>query len=196
MTLNRRTPLIRKTPLNRGTSELKRSPFAHRSAPLPRRREKPRKHVNDTFRASYKANFPDCELASSFPHDGKWSVIPWEGATGKRLPDVRIRRFDEPALELHHLLGGLQGNVRHDELSLVIHLSLAAHLWAERFVPDGLALGLAAKRLKGEFDQARVEQVLSCESQGLGVWLSAEKWRPRWAFVLPVWERLCRELCR
>ncbi len=135
MTLSRKTPLGRLTPLKpgkalgpgsssltrselkrtelaRGTSELKRAPFQNRSGPLPRKRARPRKHVDDTFRRDYKEANPCCELANSFKGVGRWSYAPWENESGKRLRDVRLDRSNEPASELHHVFGGISGNVR------------------------------------------------------------------------------------
>lgn len=181
MTFNRRTPLSRKTPLAR-TGFLSRSLTA-----LPRVRSRPRRHASASFRRRYKAANRCDELALSFPSIGPQSVLPFESATGLTRRDVRIVRFGEPAKQLHHVLGGIAGNVRHDELTFVIHLSEASHLWAERYPEDGVCLSAAVKIAKREWDENRVVDILGCDS--FAEWISAR--RPYWEFVVPVWERLC-----
>ncbi len=193
MTLERRTPLIRKTPLAR--SEFKRSTNPmQRGGALPRRREKPRKHVNETLRARYKAENGTCELIESFPGRGRKSVLTFAGETGRSEQVFFINTRGQLARECHHVFSGIQGLPRYDELWNLIHLSPIVHLWCEKYADDSLSLCITLKRLKGEFDRRRVEEVLTGGSRhvDLGYWLSSRK--PRWAFVLPVWEGLCREL--
>ncbi len=192
MTLSRRTPLTRNTPLAR--TEFKRSTNPmQRGGPLPRRRENPRKHVSDTFRAAYKASNPYCELVESFPSHGRKSVLTFDGATGRNEQIFYVNRFNETARECHHITGGIQGLPRYDELWNLIHVSPIVHKWCETYADDSLALCITLKRSKQEFDRQRVEEVLSGGARhvDLGEWLSERK--PRWPFVLPVWEQLCRD---
>jgi hypothetical protein len=96
------------------------------------------------IRAEYKDANHLCELAPYFPRDGRDAVI--------MLGKVRyfVSAENEQACELHHIwsLGR-----RPDEVSNLIHLSWQAHRWFHDHIPEGRAVCLYAKALKGEFDR-------------------------------------------
>ncbi len=158
MTLDRKTPLIRKTPLKRtelkrGKSELKRSPFQHRSGPLPRRREKPRPLSNADLYESYRQRFGDrCEV--SF----------WSGLVIRdgELRQERVGNLIDKHLERHHLWSVGR---RPDFRSNLLTCTEAMHDWGHAHQPQIRTIGVWCKLRKqalsgepGEFTLSEIDR--------------------------------------
>lgn len=106
-----------------------------------------------TFRYAYRDENPTDEIAHLFPVSCGDAALPF----GSKV--YRISRFAEAASEVHHISSCVTGTLRWDVLTNLIHLSNLSHQWVERNAWDGLVLCVAAKRAKGEWDDAEFSRI-------------------------------------
>lgn len=133
---------MKRTELNRGTSQLKRAPMKKRAK---RHRDTP---ASLAVRKSYREDNPTCELSRLLFEFGH----------------IRGSYVSDRA-ETHHIVGAAG---RIDVVSNIITLSPAIHRWVESEVVVGRIWCLYAKILKREIN---AEEFRQCSGMFLSGWL-------------------------
>ena len=155
---------MKRTELNRGTSQLKRAPMKKRAK---RHRDTP---ASLAVRAQYRLDNPKCELTSLLIRYGV------------------IRGISDGGLECHHLAMGNSGRI--DLVSNLIMLSREVHAFCHAEPSHGTILCLYAKMKKnpGEID---AEEFRRCTGQHLAGYASSHK--PKHEWMIPMWQELVEE---
>lgn len=156
----KRTSLNRKTPLKRGTSELKRTPLK-RGKPLRKQSKKgraasPANDAGEALRERYRAAYDICEYCGIIN-----ATLPVHGRFGCSAI-VRIDEYDERLLDLEHIFQAKSGGRGKPEYwSNYARCCRASHEWKGRYPVEGVIAALAMKWRKESLRDAAIG--LPCE---------------------------------
>ena len=161
---------MKRTPLNRGTSELKRTPLARTGRIKPRTKRHRDTKESLAVRAAYREANPECEVSAFIRRvieadktlEESMSLQEW---LVNVAPDIDGRPLQED-----HLWGGTGG--RLDLWSMLIVTEAAWHDYKTANFTAGLLLFLVVKHSKGEIDEAEFRR---CSGYHLKGWLALGK---------------------
>lgn len=175
-----RKPLPRRTPLNRGTSQLKRTGFARKvyvpGESKPKSGFKPKRLVRSPEWTAYKLANGKCELIGKFP----------PGHEVFNAPDwLWQKKYDE----IHHIMHGQAGRI--DIPTNMIRICKPVHNWIHFAgggnANDGRALCLIRKAEKNELDWKALRDISGKEMPG---WLLTDSHKLKQAWIDRQWQQL------
>ena len=157
---------------------------------------------NPELRAKYKMLNPMCEVSEYFPHDGSNVLLPQETFRRDREPQFVSLPKRHPAHDVHHIIGRLLGNRRHDEWCNFLSCCRTCHAWLGAFRADGICISLYAKMHKrgypepsplGEFEYDRLCELIGDYRRNLDILAWTKKLR--WGFTQHYRDELLSRTC-
>jgi hypothetical protein len=119
------------------------------------------KHEDPALREAYRQTNPDDELLRYWPTQGAEALVQFQGE------GYWLSKRHTEACDIHHI--GKGQAQRADVWSNLVAVCRTTHLWLETFVADGMALCMAAKIAKGEWDDGEMRDVLGLWRPGASV---------------------------